>query len=461
MLRTLARWLGLTDDRAERLPHVTREWREMLRRHIWQYQYLSSRHRLRVDEVVCRMVGEHRWTGGSGYEVTDEMRVVISGIVGLMSLGLDEPYTFPRVPEIILYPKGFFATSEQMSAWSSHPVLGSNLNQPRLGEAWQWGPIVLAWDRIVDPFDNSGWHVNVVIHEFTHHLDGLDGDMEGMPPLESSELEHEWHRVTELDYLQLVGEARRGEQGLLSHYGATNRAEFFAVASEVFFDHPHDLRDEHPHLYEVLAKFFRQSPADFLPRDAQPPIHRRGRTAWRRPRRYRPAPQLEIDPFVRGLSQYQEQDYRGAVASFSEVISSDPEDGEAYTSRGLAYLGLQQWNEALSDANQALEFDDSDYDAQLVRGCALVRCGELKPGIQCLRYAVEHTNSSLANAHLGWAYLKQNEPRKALHHLSLAHAIEPYDAQTLRWRAEAHLQMGDEKQAEDDRQRADRLDPTD
>ncbi len=105
--------------------------------------------------------------------------------------------------------------------------------------------------------------MNVVLHEFAHYLDGLDGSFDGTPPLDRP-LEKTWYRVTEAEYLRLVGSARRGEATLLNHYGATSRAEFFAIATECFFEQPRAMRERHPELYGVLREFYRQDPAQWL-----------------------------------------------------------------------------------------------------------------------------------------------------------------------------------------------------
>ena len=100
---------------------------------------------------------------------------------------------------------------------------------------------------------------------FAHYLDGLDGDVDGTPPSAGREQEQTWYRVTEAEYRRLVGQARRKEVTLLDHYGASNRAEFFAVASECFFEQPQAMRREHEELYGVLRDFYRQDPAQWLP----------------------------------------------------------------------------------------------------------------------------------------------------------------------------------------------------
>ncbi len=104
-----------------------------------------------------------------------------------------------------------------------------------------------------------------MIHEFAHHVDGLDGNIDGTPIIADRQQVRTWYRVIDEEYQRLVDEAAQGEATLLDRYGASNRAEFFAVASECFFERPHALRDQHRELYDILANFYCQSPAEWLP----------------------------------------------------------------------------------------------------------------------------------------------------------------------------------------------------
>jgi Mlc titration factor MtfA (ptsG expression regulator) len=99
---------------------------------------------------------------------------------------------------------------------------------------------------------------NVVYHEFAHKLDQLDGPADGMPPLPSREARQAWTQTLGTNYRRL---RRRGSDGLVRAYGATNPAEYFAVTSELFFTRPTELRERLPRVYQRLADFYRQDPA--------------------------------------------------------------------------------------------------------------------------------------------------------------------------------------------------------
>ncbi len=102
----------------------------------------------------------------------------------------------------------------------------------------------------------------MVLHEFAHQLDFLDGQGDGTPPLSGRAAYRRWHEVMTAEYGRLVRESYRGEARVLDAYGATNPAEFFAVATEAFFEKPVALRQRHPALYEALRDYYRQDPAE-------------------------------------------------------------------------------------------------------------------------------------------------------------------------------------------------------
>jgi Mlc titration factor MtfA (ptsG expression regulator) len=132
-------------------------------------------------------------------------------------------------------------------------------SRPLLGEAHHdRGPILLAWDQARRGARHRGRGHNVVLHEFAHKMDMLDGVVDGTPLMPNQAALDRWIEVCTAE-LELM---RRGEAGvLLDDYGATDPGEFFAVATEVFFDRPVDMREAKPQLYEVLAGYYCQDPA--------------------------------------------------------------------------------------------------------------------------------------------------------------------------------------------------------
>jgi Mlc titration factor MtfA (ptsG expression regulator) len=234
-------------------------WLQTLQRRVRQFQYLPAPQQQRVQQVVQVMVAEKDWAAAAGFEIIDEMRVTIAGFASLMVSGLDEPYFFDRLETIVVHPDTVRFSSEQLA--NPHmPDAG-----PLDGVAWQRGPVLIAWGAVRDERRGRTTGGNVVIHEFAHHLDGLNGSMDGVPPL-PPEAEARWQEVADQELEWLEEDARRGEPSLLDYYGASSPAEFFAVASESFFEMPHQMRRLHPELYAALVEFYRQDPTTWLPR---------------------------------------------------------------------------------------------------------------------------------------------------------------------------------------------------
>jgi Mlc titration factor MtfA (ptsG expression regulator) len=238
---------------------IPRAWQESLKRRVRHYPYLNDDQRRRLEGFVQVVAAEKDWVGGSGFQLTEEMKVTIAGYAGVMTLGLAEPYYFDRLKTIIVYATGYMPHESSFSMYQTTRPL-----TPRLGEAWHRGPVVLSWKEIVQREKLRPGN-NLVIHEFAHHVDSLDGDLDGSPPIVGREKTRRWYKATEEEFQRLRNDVRGGEPTLLDRYGASDRAEFFAVASECFFERPHAMRQRHPQLYAVLADFYCQDVAVWLP----------------------------------------------------------------------------------------------------------------------------------------------------------------------------------------------------
>jgi hypothetical protein len=242
------------------------EWEAWLRENVWQYPLLDADQRRRVREFVCILRLEKDWVGGSGFTVTDQMRVTVAGQAALLTLGFGKPYYFDRLKTIILY-----AGSYRQRPDSTEGLLLGGLAEPgldagaMLGESWQGGPIVLAWNAVRRDGRNPRRRRNVVLHEFAHHMDSLDGTTDGAPPMTSFEFERRWYKITDAEHERLLRFSERGEPTLLDPYGATSHAEFFAVSTECFFTAPHEFARLHEELYSVLVQLFGQDPRTWQP----------------------------------------------------------------------------------------------------------------------------------------------------------------------------------------------------
>jgi Mlc titration factor MtfA (ptsG expression regulator) len=231
-------------------------WHEVLQRNVWLYAWLTADEESRVRNYVRIFVAEKHWEGCGGLELTDEVRVTIAAQVAILVLGLPEQY-FSRVLSILVYPTAYVAPGRTMTR-GGIVLEGASARE---GEAWYRGPVILSWHDVLAGSRQETPGHNVVLHEFAHQLDMLNGQIvDGVPPLETREQYDRWTEVFDLHYRQLVRDCEHGHATLLDCYGATSPAEFFAVATETFFTRPHALQHRHPDLYAILGMFYRQNP---------------------------------------------------------------------------------------------------------------------------------------------------------------------------------------------------------
>jgi Mlc titration factor MtfA (ptsG expression regulator) len=233
---------------------------ETLARRVRQYRDLPLAQQERVRTIVQVMLAEKDWAPAAGFELTDEMRVTIAGIAAMMVSGLDEPFYFDRLPTIIVHPTSM-RFAQNRAADNPYLPAPNALD----GMAQQWGPVIVNWAAVRDERRGPSQGRNVVVHELAHHLDGLNGAMDGSPPMDSGD-EAQWLDIVEDELDLLEDDIRRGVDSLIGHDAVESPAEFFAVTSECFFELPHDLRREHPELYEALAKFYCQDPTAWMQR---------------------------------------------------------------------------------------------------------------------------------------------------------------------------------------------------
>jgi MtfA peptidase len=233
---------------------VPLSWRSLIHARVPLSRRLSSAQRELLLQKTQELVQGCRWEGCGGLRLTEDMRVVIAAHACLLVLEHPgDPY--PELDEILVYPGTF-----QPRRFSWTPSADTDREHPALGESWKHGVVILAWDSAVagasDPADGQ----NVVIHEFAHQLDTTGGPADGIPRLPDATALSSWTTMLKRDFERLCREAESGTHGVLDHYGATDHAEFFAVATEAFFEQPAALQQERPELYAALRRYYRQDP---------------------------------------------------------------------------------------------------------------------------------------------------------------------------------------------------------
>ena len=244
------RWL--TERRRARLLETESPaaWIEVLTQNVHAYTLLDEAEQQHLRNLVQVFVAEKNWEGCNGLELTDEMRVTIAGCSCLLILGRDHDL-MRDVESILVYPSTVVLPDQKGSFFDGRPRVITEGTEV-LGLAHRGGPVVLAWDSVLQGARNSADGNNVVIHEMAHKIDFLDGAADGTPPLPTAQERREWARICGEVYLAV----KSGEEHFLRDYAGTNEAEFFAVASEVFFEKPKRLHKEIPELYGLLRNFY-------------------------------------------------------------------------------------------------------------------------------------------------------------------------------------------------------------
>ena len=232
------------------------EWDPVLLRNVAVYRRLPGPLKGRLAGLVHVFLHEKRFEGCGGLEMTDEIRVTVAAQACILLLGGAGRF-FPRMQSIFVYPSTFLPVQR-----GRHGILTDD-PRPRRGESWYRGPVVLAWDaaahRLSDPRPGD----NVVMHEFAHQLDSEDREVDGTPPLPDRSAYAEWARVFHAEFEALRRRAQRGRKDVIDEYGATNPAEFFAVATAAFFERSRAFRGRHPDLYRQLQGYFNLDPAEW------------------------------------------------------------------------------------------------------------------------------------------------------------------------------------------------------
>ena len=234
------------------------EWRQILRRRVPYYRRLPPALQQQLREHIQVFVAEKDFIGCRGQEITDEVRVTIAAQACLLILNRKTDY-FPRLRQILVYPGAFLV--ERLRAEPSG-VLQEH-RQVLSGESWTQGQVVLSWEDVVEGAAIADDGRNVVIHEFAHQLDQQKGFANGAPVRSLGQNSPAWPRILGREFARLQDDALWQRPSLLSHYGATNPAEFFAVTSETFFEQPQRMAVEHPELYLELARLYRVDPANW------------------------------------------------------------------------------------------------------------------------------------------------------------------------------------------------------
>jgi len=224
------------------------------------YRQLPAELRTRLDGLVQQFVAEKDFVGCQRLTVTHEMKMAIAAQACLLVVNRSGRL-YDELFSVLVYPAAFIAPE------THHDEAGVVHHHESVltGQTWDTHRVILSWDDVQAGAESRGNGFNVVYHEFAHYLDAEDGGVNGAPWLGDAEHYERWSKVMSAEFEKLREAAARGEPTLLDAYGAEDPGEFFAVATEVFFELPAELRSQHPELYSELSRYYRLDPASWLP----------------------------------------------------------------------------------------------------------------------------------------------------------------------------------------------------
>jgi Mlc titration factor MtfA (ptsG expression regulator) len=243
-------------------PEFPAPWEEILQQRVRFYQFLPEVDRCELKSYIRWFIASKQFEGCDGLVITDEIRVTVAAQACLLLLHRETP-CYQGLRLIRIYPGAQFAVSSINAAQ---------------GECWQQGIILLAWDSVRGGAANPSDGDNLVFHEFAHQLDHEDDQSDGTPLLNGNMSSTDalgatasWARIFSKEYEDFCRDTKSGADTVMDSYGATNRAEFFAVATECFFEKPNQLFKKHPDLYTALKDFYRQDPTTWKNKESSPP----------------------------------------------------------------------------------------------------------------------------------------------------------------------------------------------
>ncbi|GAA0816000.1 zinc-dependent peptidase [Colwellia asteriadis] len=247
-------WREYQRDKIRQQP-FKKAWRKILQQRMPYFRQMPADLQLQLKQHIQVFLAEKEFVGCNGVKITDEIRVTVAAQACLLLLNRKTNF-YPKLRSILVYPSAFVKEQQSLT------VDGLQYKQKiaLAGESWEFGKVVLSWQDTLDGAELPNDGRNVVIHEFAHQLDQESGKANGAPILEKGQTYQCWSEVFSKQFSLLQHQAQTGEPSIFDYYGATNPAEFFAVASEVFFEKGKALAQQHPKLYRQLSHYYQVDP---------------------------------------------------------------------------------------------------------------------------------------------------------------------------------------------------------
>jgi Mlc titration factor MtfA (ptsG expression regulator) len=232
-----------------------KQWRKVIQQRMPYFRQMPADLQIQLKQHIQVFLAEKNFIGCNGVKITDEIRITVAAQACLLLLNRKTNY-YPKLKNILVYPRAFVKEQQSLNVDGVQQLQKSTL----AGESWEFGKVVLSWQDTVEGAQIPDDGRNVVIHEFAHQLDQENGKANGAPILDKGQSYQCWSTVFSAQFEQLQRQAETGTPSLFDYYGATNPAEFFAVASEVFFEQSKQFYQQYPKLYHQIQQYYQVDP---------------------------------------------------------------------------------------------------------------------------------------------------------------------------------------------------------
>lgn len=231
------------------------KWSDILLQEVPLYSRLPKELKDKLHGLIHIFLDEKKFFGFEDFKITDEVCLTVAGNACMLLINKKQNF-FPRFKSILIYPE---AVVSKQAQYDGRVV--TRKNSVRAGESWYRGPIVLSWADVKRDMKVLGDGHNVILHEFAHKLDEQDNAMDGLPILKDGNAYREWAEVLTKEFDLFLDRVEKNKNRVIDEYGATSAAEFFAVATESFFEKPALMKRKLPDLYKQLESFYKLDPA--------------------------------------------------------------------------------------------------------------------------------------------------------------------------------------------------------
>jgi len=247
-------WREYQRNKLRGLP-FKKQWRKIIQQRMPYFRQMPPDLQLQLKQNIQVFLAEKNFEGCNGVKINDEIRITIAAQACLLLLNRKTNF-YPKLQTILVYPRAFIKEQQNMNI----DGLRQTKRVALAGESWEFGRVVLSWQDTLEGAKITDDGRNVVIHEFAHQLDQENGKANGAPILDKDQSYKSWSEVFSAQFEQLKNQASKGAPSLFDYYGATNPAEFFAVASEVFFEKSQQFQQQSPKLYQQLKQYYQVDP---------------------------------------------------------------------------------------------------------------------------------------------------------------------------------------------------------